>query len=285
MKTPQYTNTWTPNYPKSKAKKVHLQDCEFSTFISDRRPGIIVQDYPLENPACFWIDYKHLYLRTNWTTWGTVSLSNPEQVVAICDAHYCRILHSANDVTSDFIVPVYRIAALPGNLFGSDDILKSKSNGVVLGRKEEYQESIDLVAKIANKVSKDLEIFPRVTLENDMCSIVISNDDHAVIMDILPEDRDFVFTPPDEDDSLSFADKWPTDKVSLSFIDKLRRMQKALSNMEPTSTIEIGFLANTRMIITLEGILDSMGISDLIMVSYVNLKEDLTAVFGENNPL
>ena len=282
MKPRDQINFWRPQYPESADERVRLEDSEYQSFVTDGKPGVIVQDYPLENPACFWIDYEHVYLRSSWTTWGTVSLSNPEQIVSICNAHFCRILHSVNNATRDLIVPVYRIEALPENLFSSEDILKSKSAGLVGSRnKDEYQDSLQFIAKITGELPGKVEVFSHVKMENDACSVVVSDDYHAIIMDLLPDDRNFVFTEPDDESGTSFVNKWPGDKISLRFIEKLRRMKKFLSEKEPTSTIDVGFIANTWTINALQKILNEKGITEFILFSYDNLREKLKEIYPQ----
>lgn len=115
------TTTWRPCYPVRTNMAVTLTDCELQTFISDRRPGIAVIDYPLDSPACFWTDDGQLYLRVNWSQWCTVSLANKNHVAALSTAHYCRITHSLNNVISEVLAPVFHIEKLPCELFPQND--------------------------------------------------------------------------------------------------------------------------------------------------------------------
>lgn len=281
--TPEPANIWRPQYPESKEEKVTLETFELQTFMSDRRPGITVLDYPLKNPACFWIDYEHVYLRVNWSTWCTISLSNPEQVAAICNAHYCRISHYADDVISDCTAPVYRIAELPKELFADDSDNKdgnAPQPESSTKAKNGYQNCIDWIKRIVKNSSGKLSVFPRIRLEDNQAAVAISDDSHAIIMDFLPEDRDFVFIPANGDNRHKLMDKWPTDEISLDFIEKLKCMQKCLSEMEPDSTIDVGFLANTKTIESLRAIMASEEISDFKLFSYEDLYIGLASLFS-----
>ena len=120
---------------------------------------------------------------------------------------------------------------------------------------------------------------------------MVANDSHALLLDVLPENRDFIFIPPNGDNRHKLMRNWPTNKVSLDFIDKLKDMQKALSKLEPDSIIEAGFLANPK---TMEAFRlrckdvpagDSGMYSDLIadfkLLTYDNLGSGLISLFSK----
>ena len=68
-KNPEAGSSWRPQYPESKDQEVRLRDTSLEIFDSDNLPGIFVKNEQIENPACFWIDQNHIYLRLNWATW------------------------------------------------------------------------------------------------------------------------------------------------------------------------------------------------------------------------
>ncbi len=70
---------------------MRLTNDEVSTFMMDGIPGLLVKD-SVTAPACFWIDHKHVYLRTTWSQWNPVSLDEPAHVVALCNAPYCQLV-------------------------------------------------------------------------------------------------------------------------------------------------------------------------------------------------
>ena len=290
---------WRPEYPESKDVRVQMRYCEFETFISDGRPGINVTDYPVEAPACFWIDHEHVYLRTNWSMWGSISQFSPEQVVAICNSHYCRIVYSIDGKIGECSAPVYRIAELPEKLFNysKNDELNSNndelnSNNDELNNdsnsdsddstddKSEFQQCVDKIEKIIKGTG--LSVFTLCKLGDDCAPVVISDAKHAIIMDILPEDRNFIFSAPDGEKRHKEIGNWPTHIVSLDFIEQLRNMKKSLAELEPDAIIDIGFLANGNTIEALQRYfnMDSEDISDLNLFSYDSLGEKLESLFS-----
>ncbi len=272
--TTEPTDSWSPVYPRPKDAHVELSNDQFETFLSDRRPGISVINYPpLEKPACFWIDYEHVYLRTNWWSWSTVSLANPEQVAALCNAHVCQICYAADNKISTLVAPVYHIAELPKELFS--DNADSDEND-----ETEYHQSIYRIKQIIKAFDLDIQVFENVKLDDNIASVVLSNDEHAIIMYILPENRNFEFIPETGEENYEFIDKWPTDKIPLDFIGKLRNMAEVLSEKEPEATIDIGFLANTPTITDLRVMLADDEYSDLYKFSYEGLGFDLEEIYG-----
>ena len=113
----QLAPPWHPEFPDPQDEKVEFLDHELDTYISDRRPGITAQDYSVNAPAVFWTDSSHIYARLNWKQWVSVSTSRQENVAAICATRYCCITSSLNNKIRDDIAPVYRVEALPRDIF------------------------------------------------------------------------------------------------------------------------------------------------------------------------
>ena len=271
---------WSPDYPDKRDKRVELSDFELQTFISDKRPGISVIDYPLESPACFWIDSQHVYLRVNWSQWCTVSLSSADHVAAICASHYCRITHSDNNELSDVTAPVYHIAELPCEILAPESVKET----IVEGPKEsmavpgEYAECLDKVAKIVGAKFPTLSVFPSVKFDGDYAAIAVSSDSLAVLMDVLPEDRDFVFAPDTGKNRHNPMNRWTSNVVSLDFVTKLKRLQVWLKDAEPDCEIKIGLVANKNTLDELLGFADD----DLVgfnLFTYENLADCLGVLF------
>jgi len=271
---------WQPNFPTVRESRVSLRDFEFQTNVANNRAGIIVQDQTLEDPACFWIDYSHVYLRTNWSLWSTVSLDSPEQVVSICNAHFCRVSLIKNNDLSDRTVPVYHIAALPPELFQEDGENLTAKLKKSQGGKDEYKQCLDLVKETVATVGKDLGVFEHVKFGHGIAACVISDDEHAIILDFAPPDREFDFVPGTGEELHRLAASWPSDEISMDFVEKLREVKAELAKLEPDVRIDIGFLANVATIENLRQVLAEEGISDVMVFSYENLVAELTVIYS-----
>jgi len=274
-------DAWSPEYPDKRDKRVDLADLELQTFISDKRPGISVVDYPLESPACFWIDSKHVYLRVNWSQWCTVSLSSPDHVAAICASHYCRITHSANNELSDVTAPVYHIAELPREVVAVEsgresDSEESSESMAVPG---EYATSLDKVVKIVSSNFPKLSVFHDVTFDGDHAAIAVSNDRLAVLMDVLPEDRDFVFASDTGMNRHNPMNRWTSNVVSLDFVSKLVRLQAWLKGAEPDCEVKIGLVANKNTLDELLVFADKDDLAGFNLFTYENLADGLGKLF------
>ena len=272
-KNPEIGSSWRPQYPESKDQDVRLIDSELEIFISDKQPGIFVKDAQLENPACFWIDEDHVYLRINWATWSQVSLSDSAQAEAFRNAVYCRIaLPMSNMAVNQIIAPIYHIAELPGNVRvcmedSADD--------------DEYRTCLRTISRTTHAISDDLNVYEQVKLGDESASVAIASGSQIVVLDVLPEDRCFCFTPAEDEEKYRVMNEWPTDKVSLDFIEKLRRLKKNIAEQDQKSRIDIGLLANGMTIEALRSLVDEADVSDLKLFTYDNLKKELTELFSE----
>ena len=267
-KNPEARCSWRPQYPESKDQEVRLRDTSLEIFDSGNLPGIFVKDGQIEDPACFWIDQDHIYLRINWSTWSPVSLSDSAQAKAFCDAVSCRIASAANNMAVNQVVaPVYHIAALPKN--------------VRVRTEDEYRKCIQTITQIIHVLSDDLQVFEQLNFGDETASAGIASDCQLVILDVLPEDRSFVFTPADGEEKYRVMNEWPTDRVSLDFIEKLRRLKKTIAKQEPESRIDIGLLADETTIEALRVQTNEEDISDLKLFTYDTLKKELAELFSE----
>lgn len=274
---------WSPDYPDKRDKRVELCDVELPTFISDKRPGISVADYPLESPACFWINGKHVYLRVNWSQWCTVNLFSPDHVAAICSSHYCRISHSANNELSDVTAPVYHIAELPREVVSpeSEEVFDSEEDSESMAVRGEYSECLAKVMEIVNVNFPKLSVFPNVTLNGDHVAIAVSNDCFAVIMDVLPENKDFIFAPDTGKNRHNPMNEWTSNVVSLDFVSKLERLKACLKDAEPDCGIEIGLVANMNTVDELRDFAGKAGLGGFNLFTYENLADGLRELFKE----
>ena len=274
---------WSPDYPGKNDKRVELSDLEMQTFISDKRPGISVIDYPLESPACFWIDSKHVYLRVNWSQWCTVSLSSPDHLAAICASHYYRITHSANNELSDVTAPVYHIAELPREILvldsGKETVAEGPSESMAVPG--EYAQCLGKVMKIVRMNLPALSAFPDLTFDGDHAAIAVSNDSLAVLMDVLPEDRDFVFAPDTGKNRHNPMNRWTSNVVSLDFVSKLERLKAWLKDAEPDSEVKIGLVANKNTLDELIGFAGKDDLGGFNLFTYEILADGLGKLFEE----
>lgn len=287
MNGPHGVDSWQPAYPPAKDERVAFSVFELQTFLSDRRPGVTVCETPVESPACFWIDASHVYLRANWSQWFAVSHDSPDHVAAICNARYCRVTSSMNNVIQDTTAPVYRVAELPLDVIAPSD----ESKADVLGpeeslesvrRRSEYDACIQKVLDAVTTRSPGLSVFPRVTIEGDQVAAAISNERLAVLLDILPENRDFSFAPDTGENRHNPMNDWTSDVITLDFVSKLRRLQAFLKRNEPESGVIIGLVANSK---TLEGLLvfaDTLDLDDFEMTTYEEVADDIARLFAEH---
>jgi hypothetical protein len=285
-----YQPVWQPKYPKRDVKQVSLDNYSFQTYTTDKKAGIIVQDLELEDPACFWIDYEHVYLRVNWSTWGTVSTSNKKQILSLCNSHFCMIMDSRNNSIQESILPVYRISALPKILFPEtldktiEDCLlpmtKDKTEVAPdIMEDKDYKRCYDTISKTIKEISEDLDIYQSVKLGEHCASAVISSDSHALLLRFLPDITNYKTNISPDNKKMYLEDEWRTEKISLDFVEHLRSMKKYLATEEPKASIDIGFLANTETIDTFREFVDEKDIADLKLLTYVTLKDDLYDIF------
>lgn len=111
---------WIPRFPKSKIRPVRLhEDGEAFTIVADRRIGIRIDDGTIEKPAVFWIDEEHVYCRVNWAHWFPVRVSEPGHFRMLKRSRQCTLRQLQSDAQDprECQARVYRVAALPDNLF------------------------------------------------------------------------------------------------------------------------------------------------------------------------
>ena len=266
---------WRPAFPDPMDEKVEFLDFELETYISDRRPGITAQDYSIEDPAVFWTDSSHIYVRLNWKQWVSVSISTPEHVAAICAARYCRITSSMNNVIKDDTAPVYRIETLPYEIFfTAAEKAENEVESCVVGSKE-FAESQMRVIDILQATGRDISVFPNVGIDGDHAAVAISHDNFAVLLDVLPEGRDFTFCPSTGTNQHNPMNRWETDVVSLDFFDKLKRIRDSLTSADENSEVKLGLVANWNTLWNLREIADEETLAELNLFTYDSLEEGI----------
>ena len=275
--------TWHPEFPDPLDEKVEFCDCELETYISDRRPGITAPDYCIDAPAVFWTDSSHIYARLNWKQWVSVSVSSPENVAAICAARYCRITSSLNNVIRDDMAPVYRIEALPREIFFSaeeksaDDAISSATGST------EFDESLRQVIESLQMVGRGTSVFTGVEIDGDHAAVAISRDSFCVLLDILPEGRDFTFCPSDGVSPHNPMNRWETDVVSLDFFDELKRLRDSLKRSDEDSEVKLGLVANWNTLDNFREIADEEMLTELNLFTYDTLADGITELFASHD--
>lgn len=273
--------SWRPEFPDPLDEKVEFFDCELETYISDRRPGITVQDYRIDAPAVFWIDSSHLYVRLNWKQWASVSVSSPENVAAICAAHYCRITSSMNNVIRDDMAPVYRVEALPREIFVSAEEKGADDERTWVAGTKEFAESQMRVIEMLQLVGRGTSVFPSIEIDGDHAAVAISTDNLAVLMDILPEGHDFTFGPRTGTNQHNPMDHWETDVVSLDFLDTLKRLGDTLKRAEGgDAEVKLGLVANWNTLYNFREIADEEMLAELNLFTYDSLADGVKELFA-----
>ena len=274
---------WHPEFPDPLDEKVEFLDCELDTYVSDRRPGITAQDYSIEAPAVFWTDSSHVYARLNWKQWVSVSVSSPENVAVICAARYCRITSSMNSVIRDDMAPVYRVEALPREIFFSaEERAADEAEPCVAGSKE-FVESQKRVIEILQTVGEGTSVFPSVQIDGDHAAAAISNEGFAVLMDILPEGRDFTFSPSTGTNRHNLMNRWETDVVSLDFLDALKRLRDTLRNFEGGGAeVKLGLVANWNTLDNFREFADEETLAELNLFTYDSLADGIKDLFASH---
>ena len=273
---------WRPAFPDPMDEKVEFLDFELETYISDRRPGITAQDYSIEDPAVFWTDSSHIYVRLNWKQWVSVSISTPEHVAAICAARYCRITSSMNNVIKDDTAPVYRIETLPYEIFfTAAEKAENEVESCVVGSKE-FAESQMRVIDILQTTGRDISVFPNVGIDGDHAAVAISHDNFAVLLDVLPEGRDFTFCPSTGTNQHNPMNRWETDVVSLDFFDKLKRIRDSLTSADENSEVKLGLVANWNTLWNLREIADEETLAELNLFTYDSLEEGIKGLLASH---
>ena len=274
---------WHPEFPDPLDEKVEFLDCELDTYISDRRPGIMAQDYSVDAPAVFWTDSSHIYARLNWKQWVPVSVSTPEHVAAICAARYCRITSSKNNVIRDDMAPVYRVEALPREIFFSAEEKAANDIKPSVEDSKEFTESLRQVIEILQKVGMGTSIYAKEMFEGDNVAVAISTTRLAVLMDILPEGRDFTFVLSTGMNLHNPMNRWETDIVTLDFFDKLKRLRDFMICGEEDAEVKIGLVANWNTLNNLREIADEETLAELNLFTYDSLADDIKELFASNN--
>ena len=268
---------WRPRDPGSGGGKVQFRDSELTACLLDKKPLILAERETVEDPACFWIDHEHVYLRINWAKWAAVSLDNPELADALCRSRHCRVSTALN---KGCIAPVYHVAALPEELFGP-----ARGRGAPASRVEDqYRQCLLTLLEAVESLPRNVGVYEHVKLGDDMPTFVVKDDRRTLILDVLPDNLTPIdFTSAGGGKNHRLMDEWETGLISLDFIEGLRRMRQFLAGTEPDSAVRAGFLADTLTVAVLLTLREPEEIADIKLLTYKNLKSDLRAFFAPEN--
>ncbi len=235
---------WTPAYPESPDCQVDLLEKDFETFLLHNRPVINLEVADVENPACFWIDQQHVYVRVNWSMWGTVSLANPGQIAAICNSHFCQVVYSWGNTLGDCMVPVYHIDALPKKLCLDNDPTAVR----VPEPSEVYQKAMNQIENTIRGANLNLTVSQNVQLGEERVPFLISGTNHKLILYVLPDEDTFQFLAPKSITWKSWNGLWALKCVPLDFLARAKEQRVALARQEPNAVIDVGLLASPQAI-------------------------------------
>lgn len=143
-------NHWVPTYPEMKDSPVDLGHDELTLCFYKQLPIIYIQDRctVVEDPACFWIDKHHIYLRSSWSSWTTVDESESELVEMLLKCKYCYVGINQDDYNYKYaVVPVYHITKLPKDLFDKVSYGEERGERLIIRDEEELDEEESLLAE------------------------------------------------------------------------------------------------------------------------------------------
>jgi hypothetical protein len=291
MRATLNNQNWEPAYPASESTRVKLENDWLLTDIYKRLPYVCYsdEDEPLEDPACFWIDSAHVYMRCNWGKWCTVSTFNDDHIKQLLGSSYCYVGYAKDENTVKCAVaPVYHITKLPKDVFEKTSYIeeyrrlfpkkedecsfdpgialeelrrsgKPSSNASDLARLYNlYYESADL-RDFADLFKDDLKFGLNAKVKEDAVDLAVRKDGQVLLLDFLDDAH------------------WDSFPVNFR---KLRRMRRHLKKTDPFAQVEIGIVADPR---ALEDILEEdYDLADLRLIPRDKLKKNIYSVFYLN---
>lgn len=237
---------WVPTYPSPKDKQVELTECEVQTYISNHRPVITLSGYPLAEPACFWIDTSHIYLRINWEKWCAVTPSSPSHALVLCDSRYCQVMMTVDNEIKEETAPVYHVAELPPDLFGPKAAEGKPDSEEELFEFKKRKAIAELVAAVPCDL--DAIAYSHVRLGGDTIDMVVTSDHASILFAVFPKDEELLACPRLVDNGLG---ETIPDVISIEQLDVLMRQQKELLKIESDANLILAIIASA-------GTLDSM---------------------------
>ncbi|MBR5623378.1 hypothetical protein IKW72_08955 [bacterium] len=278
-------NHWVPTYPEMKDSPVDLGHDELTLCFYKQLPIIYIQDRctVVEDPACFWIDKHHIYLRSSWSSWTTVDESESELVETLLKCKYCYVGINQDDYNYKYaVVPVYHITRLPADLFDKVSYGEERSERLIVRDDQELDEDetflfeyMDLfgpseqddallkahsffwkeLSQFAYRFRERLEFKFNAKVRNNVADLMITKKGDCVMM------LDFL-----KDDELEDVD---------AHIVKLRRMRLYFKARNPKVCSQIGLVVSESAQEKLIG----KDLSDLHLIVRGNLRKKLFDFF------
>lgn len=141
---------------------------------------------------------------------------------------------------------------------------------------------VEVVQAASETVLPPLTFFPHVLLEGDMVDVAVSTDEHALLMNVLP-DRDYEVGGSIQDECHGSISLVSEGVISIGFVTMLQRIRETLQRLEPDSYVDIGVVANGKTLQNIRRMLNDFGLEDLdlYLLDYNALHEQITEIFSQ----
>ena len=171
---------WAPKYPESRDAKIELKKEELSTYVSDRKPGVMISEYPLDNPACFIINRELIYFRINWKLWTSVSCSNSDEVQLLAKSPACQIYYTVGNTTNTLSAPVYHIKQLPSELFA-----QAKKDELNIEKNAKREAYIEKIKEIIREKQLNIHVYETLFLGGIIIPLSLASDNYALLIEFM----------------------------------------------------------------------------------------------------
>ena len=252
---------WKPKYPEAKDSVIELRDEELSTYIYEKKPGVNIVEYPLDNPACFFIDSERVYFRINWKLWVKVSHANPKDVEALIYSPACQIYYASGSNYSTLTAPVYRIKELPPELFGKcedvpKDRVEEEFENKELNKRNEF---IEKVKFILTDLPIDVAVFDNLNLGGGIIPFALAVDELCLILEVM-----------------LLKDIGSEEAV----VEKLKCARNCLENNDiGGAKVATGIIGDANTIKFLSEFADKDMMADVHLISIDQLEESIVSIF------
>lgn len=261
------------------APRVEFGDEEITVFLNDRKPNLAAGTVKLVDPAVFVVGNDEFYLRADWRHWHRVTSDQPGLLQKIAASRMCVVTQTCDNGTRDFVAPVFRIPALPSELFptsGAGD----DSDGPRKFSPESNRQSIfaDLSERFEKtSASDDGRCFTHISIGNYVADLVVSSEERCVLFAVVP--REFDEMRAQSGESLEL-DTFPR---SVEFVlRKLECCREYLKKIESDADIRLAILEEIDLAksfaVYLGSQFRSMGVSIVPLEDFEKFIED---VFSE----
>lgn len=221
------------------APRVEFGDEEITVFLNDRKPNLAAGTLELLDPAVFVVGGDEFYVRTDWRHWHHVTSDQLGLLQKIAAFRRCVVTQTCDNGTRDFVAPVFRISALPPELFPS-----SRNGGDPDAHRGALPKSIrqsilsDLVERHEKtSASDDSKCFTHISLGNYVADFAVSSDERCILFAVMPNEFDEMRAQGSESEELDAFS--PAVEIVLR---KLEGCREYLQKMEPDADIHLAIL-------------------------------------------